>query len=367
MGLSPRIEKLDAGNQLIINAGMDLFQRGTTTSVSNAANTYLADRFSFRPAGITATATMARSTDVPTLAQSGYQYPYSLGLTTTNQVASPGSTAVASLAYRMEGQDYAPIHSKACRLQIWVKSSVVGTYSINLTNSAITRQYVSSFTIIAANTWEQKSFDITMDSSGTWLFDNNLGLDIRVNLQVGSGGQTGTLNSWQTTAAANLGANSHANLWAGTAGATFLMTGVSLYEGSFSVGTILPFKRAGKNIQQELSMCQRYAYIVPNNNGFEFMLGMCYSATSGILLAKMPMTMRAAPAFSSVTSSPIGSFFGVINASGGGVTLSSLVIGGATADTVRMALTTASSLVGGNATQLYPITGSSILGFEAEL
>jgi hypothetical protein len=262
MGLSPRLDKLEAGQNLLHNGGMDLFQRGISVSVSNAANSYLADRFSFRPSGLTATATMARSTDVPTQAQAGYQFAYSLGLTTTNQVASPGSTAVASLAYRMEGNDYAPIHSKACRLQFWVKSSVTGLYSVTLANdvgvAATKRQYVTSFTINTANTWEKKTFDITMDTTGTWLFDNTLGLDIRVNLQIGSGGQTSTLNAWQTTSSSILGASGHANLWAGTAGATFLMTGVALYEGSFSSTADLPFKRAGKTIGDELRICQRY-------------------------------------------------------------------------------------------------------------
>lgn len=255
--LTPRIDLLDSYPNLAINGDFELWQRGTSIAVTNAVASYLADRNQFYSGAAAATATITQSTDVPTFAQSNYRSKFSMLLTTTNQVASPGANATVGLSYKVEGYDYAILHGKPFRVQRWFKSSVIGTYAVCFTNSAQDRSYVTTFTINQANTWERKVFDLTGDTAGTWLFDNGIGLQMIVILQNNSAPkQTSALNTWQT--GFFVSGLTQANLWAGTAGATFQMSQAMIIPGSFDSTTELTFRRTGRTFQQELAMCQRY-------------------------------------------------------------------------------------------------------------
>jgi hypothetical protein len=57
-------------------------------------------------------------------------------------------------------------------------SSLTGTFGGALVNSAQNRSYPFTYTISAANTWEQKSVTIAGDTTGTWTTDNSAGLGI---------------------------------------------------------------------------------------------------------------------------------------------------------------------------------------------
>lgn len=240
-------------NNLVINGNMDFWQRGTTFSLSGNVQKYLADRFCMESTA-SFTSTVTQSTDVPTLAQSGYQSRYSL-LVTNGTGASPGSAEYIIIEHRVEGQDYQAIHGRKARLQFWCKSSVTGTFAVSLRNNANNRDYVASFTVVSASTWEKKTFDIALDSSGTWLFDNGMGVDISIALTAGSGQQTSTLNTWQ--AGSSLGATGQTN-WGGTTSATFQLAQMALIPGNYDSSLSIPFHRAGRSVGHELQMCQRY-------------------------------------------------------------------------------------------------------------
>lgn len=304
---SPRIDRIEAANQLIINGNLDFFQRNTTSSVSNAAVTFVADRFSFRPGAANGTGTMARDTLVPTFGQSGFNSTYSLKMTAPASGGAASSNTTVSIGYALEGYDYATIHASSARLQFWVRSSVTGTYTICFRNSDASRMYLATYSISAANTWEKKTIDITLDtlSSPTWAFDNSLGMRIEWMMQAGSSRTSGTVGSWTTRAADGqpLGATGQADMW-GTTNATFNIAQVMLVPGSFSSSTDLKFKRAGKNMAEELQKCHRYCYVIGDSGGQRTIgYGHVYSATTIVLQMQTPAPMRGVPTLTVVTAS----------------------------------------------------------------
>jgi hypothetical protein len=133
-------------------------------------------------------------------------------------------------------------------LSFLVRSSLTGTFGGALINSAANRSYLFSYTISAANTWEQKSVTIAGDTSGTWLTNSGIGIVVRFGL--GSGSTfTGTSGSWQ---AGNLIQPTGTVSVVGTNGATFYITGVQLEKGS--TATSFDYRPYGT----ELALCQRY-------------------------------------------------------------------------------------------------------------
>jgi len=250
---TPRLDAVE--RQMAVNGNFDFWQRGTSFSTNGG---YTADRWNQIFAG-GYTQTVTQSTDVPTVAQSGFQSRYSL-LLTNGTGASPTSGAYQEIRHILEGQDYQQIHGRKARLQFWCKSSVTGTFSVAFYNNTATRNYVSPFTVNAANTWEKKFIDLTLDSSGTWLFDNGRGLNIIWSLTAGSSFQTSSPNTWLNNG--DFEGITGQTQWGATTGATFQLSQVMLIPQDFTLAGAsnvdIPFQRAGRTIGHELAMCQRY-------------------------------------------------------------------------------------------------------------
>jgi hypothetical protein len=252
---------------LIINGNLDFFQRvvGNTTTVNTATTTaaYDSDMIAHASQGATVkNYSVVRSTDVPSLAQSGFQSTYSSLFTMITAIASPAAgDLVQPIRYRMEGFDYERIHTKKVTIGFWIKASVAGTYSLSLLNAALNRSYVTTFT--ASNSWEFKTITVQLDSSGTWAFDNTVGLEINIGAVAGTTFSTAASTSWQ---GGQFYAATGATNWQATAGATLRIAQLSLVEGSLGLGSV-GFQRAGKDIQQELAMCQRYIEVISGATG----------------------------------------------------------------------------------------------------
>jgi len=130
----------------------------------------------------------------------------------------------------------------------WVRSSLTGTFGGTLLNSGASRNYVFSYTINSANTWEQKTVTIIGDTSGTWLTTNGAGFYVRFSIGAGSS-VTGTAGSWSGTTYRSVTGQTSV---VGTSGATFYITGVQLEKGS--TATSFDYRPYGT----ELALCQRY-------------------------------------------------------------------------------------------------------------
>lgn len=260
----PRIQNIHQPAELknyAINGALDFWQEkvGTTTTVNTATGTsgYSADMFAYQSGGgaTTHNYSLVRSTDVPTFSQSGFQSQYSILF--TNITGTPSFAAGdwrEPFLYKMEGLDYAKLHGKVVTFGFWVKASVTGTYSFAMKNASFNRSYVTTFSINNANTWEFKAITVQLDSSGTWGFDTSIGIQIHIGSITGTTFQTSTLNQWQS---GNFVMASTATNYQSTSNATVRLAQFSIVEGSLGVGP-LGFQRAGKTIQQELALCQRY-------------------------------------------------------------------------------------------------------------
>lgn len=233
----------------IINGGMDFWQRVHPYALTGSASQYVADRWR----GVSTTSgavSCIRATDVPTLSESGYQSTYSFQIDVTT-ADTPGAAEALQLNYCVEGFDYAELKGKQVTLQFWVKSTKTGIFSVAFQNSVPDRYYIAEYTVNTTNTWEQKSVTLTLNpSGGTDDFTNGTGLRIIWTIGCGSNFH-GTTGSWQTgtaSASANQvnGLDSTSNNW--------YLTQVSLTISPVAVA----FSRCGRNIQEELALCQRY-------------------------------------------------------------------------------------------------------------
>lgn len=243
-----------------INGNLDFWQRvgGNTTTVNTAttAAPYHADRLKAESQGTTVkNYSVVRSTDVPSLAQSGFNSTYSALFTMITGIASPAaSDFVCPYEYHIEGYDYQKIHGKLITIGFWIKGSVPGNYSLSLMNSAFNRTYVTTWTLNAANTWEFKQVRIQLDTTGTWSFDTSFGLRVNIGGYGGSNYTTTNDSTWFNGVHLNL--PSHTN-WQATSGATLRIAQLSIVEGALGLGPT-GFVRAGDTVEDELAMCQRY-------------------------------------------------------------------------------------------------------------
>jgi hypothetical protein len=137
--------------------------------------------------------------------------------------------------------------AQSVTLSFWVRSSLTGTFAVNLNNNG-GRSYPASYTINSANTWELKTISIAGDTSGTWGTTSGYGIGVSFGLGYGSNYQ-GTVNTWGGGSALSF---SGATSVVGTSGATFYITGVQLEKGS--TATSFDYRPYGT----ELALCQRY-------------------------------------------------------------------------------------------------------------
>lgn len=261
MSLTPRLDRSESNK--IINGNFDFWQRNTSrTIVALAAvsdKLYTADRWSHTDFFTSGTITVSRSADVPSSA-SDATYSMSTQITAAASVAHASNNYHLNAGvYRMEGYDAAAIHRNTVTLQFWVKSSLTGLYSISLGASydSASAKYVSTYTVNTANTWEQKSVTLTIDTSyGTFAKDATQGLFICFGLAANSNGTrlTSSLNQWLTSSGASVASTANRTDFIGTIGNTIKLAQVKLSIGS----QVTDFSRIVETAADELKLCQRY-------------------------------------------------------------------------------------------------------------
>jgi hypothetical protein len=297
----------------IINGAMVIDQRNAGAAIT--ANGYSVDRFEY--ANFTDGAfSVQQDTTVPA------GFIKSLKVTVTSADASVTTNQSAFISQKIEGLNcfdlgWGAAGAASVTFSFWVRSSLTGTFGGSFRNNATDRSYPYSYTISAANTWEQKTITIAGDTTGTWLTTNGVGINIGFSLAAGPS-VVGTVNTW---AAANyVSASSTTNI-VSTNGATFYITGVQLEKGS--TATSFDYRPYGT----ELALCQRYyekSYsidVVPGTNTGVGMFTLGGSSNTGsnlIFPLRWKVEKRAAPTVTGYTNSGTsGSFdYGRNGASG---------------------------------------------------
>jgi hypothetical protein len=286
---------------LVINGAMQVFQRGSATFNHNAtstANLYGLDRFQFQSANHDELeGTITQVADAPV------GFTNSLKWTTTEPESSISAGESFDCCQKIEAQDlqqlaFGTSSAKKLTLRFYVKSSVTGTYGINIFKADSTaRQLTSTYTISSANTWEEKTILIPADtdSSGTIANDNGEGL--RITWHLGTGTSFTSANNaltWTDYADAGWAFGHAQNGVATTDNATWQLTGVQLEVGSQAT----PFEH--RSFGEELALCQRYFWQV-DGAGTEYATmgaGGMYNTSAYLGALQLPVAMRARPSFS---------------------------------------------------------------------
>lgn len=237
----------DANPNAIINGDMNIWQRGTSFAALSAG-AYCVDRYAV---GNTSAAvyTVSRSTDVPTIAQAGRAFNYSLDIQVTTADASVAAGDLVNMYQPIEGFNWLPLAGRANTYGAWCKAKKTGVYGVFEVNGGTDRSYVAEITINAADTWEYKTVTfLASPSAGTWNYTTGVGVYLGICFMAGSTFQT-TANAWQT---GNFRSTANqVNAMDNTAN-YFRTTGWKLEPGSVATMS-LP-----QTYDKELMSCQRY-------------------------------------------------------------------------------------------------------------
>jgi len=263
----------------VINGNMVVDQRASGTVTLDTNTRFIVDRF-FAEDDSTATVTGVQSTTAPA------GFINSILFTVTTADSSIAASENCQLRHWIEGLNVSDLgwgtaNAQTVTLSFWVRSSVTGTHSGALLNSAANRNYVFSYTISTANTFEYKTITIAGDTSGTWLTTNGRGIGLFWNL--GSGSTfLGTAGVWGSSVL--FGATGSIQLIS-TLNATFYITGAQLEAGT----TASPFEY--RQYGTEFQLCQRYFSLMAGGGA----CGTAESTNRASVTYQFPVPMRATP------------------------------------------------------------------------
>jgi len=267
----------------IINGDMRIDQRNAGASVTQAvAVVYTVDRWScYGSAASKFTVQRNAGSVTPPAGYTNY-----LGVTSSSAY-TVGASEFFFVQQVIEGNNISDLGwgaagAQTVTLSFWVRSSLTGTFGGTLSNDATNRVYPFTYTISAANTWEQKTVTVAGDTTGTWQTGTSGGIVVNFNMGAGAS-VSGTAGAWSgSTLRAPTGATSVV----GTNGATFYVTGVQLEVGTAAT----PFER--RDYGRELILCQRYFYWNGGSNDTSFFN---VNSTNIAGSASFKVTMRASP------------------------------------------------------------------------
>jgi len=286
---------------IIINGAMQVFQRGSATFNHNAtatANLYGLDRYQFQSSNQDELeGTITQVADAPV------GFTNSLKWTTTEPESAIAADETFDCCQKIEAQDlqqlaFGTSSAKKLTLSFYVKSSVTGTYGINVYKADSTaRQLTSTYTISSANTWEEKTIIIPADTDSGGTIANDNGEGLRITWHLGTGSNFTSANNaltWSNYADGGWAFGHAQNGVATTDNATWQLTGVQLEVGEQAT----PFEH--RSFGEELALCQRYCIDLNPASGGQstapyIMSGMVYQSTLVIANVSLPHEMRVAP------------------------------------------------------------------------
>ena len=274
----------------IINGAMVIDQRNAGASLSSPS-AYTVDRWFFNKGTSTATYTVQQSSTAPAGFKNSLAINVSSGVSTASGQYSVVNQSIEG--YNSADLMWGTANAQSVTLSFWVRSSLTGTFGVCFRNNNGDRNYIASYTISSANTFEYKTVTVAGDTSGTWETTNGLGIQVLWDMGVGTT-YSSTAGAW--TSSNVLGLTGGVKVLANT-GASWYLTGVQLEAGT----TASPFEY--RQYGTELALCQRYyskscaQLTVPGSNMGTTNAWQGMNGTDGnqIQGPKWPVTMRATP------------------------------------------------------------------------
>ena len=276
---------------IIINGDMRVAQRGTSFT-SSGSGLFTLDRWVSGVHTGTGDGNMTQETDAPTAIQSGTAFTHSLKFQVTTANTNIQATDRKYHVYRIEGQDLAPAGfgqagQRYMTLSFWHKHTKTGTHSLAINNAARNRSYPMEYTQATTNTWEKAELTFPVDTTGTWLGGNGIGMWIFFGAAFGSN-YAGTVNQWGSSQ--KYGTANQVNNYDSTSN-SMQFTGVQLELGKVAT----PFEH--RSYGEELALCQRYYQRHGGGTYCGIAMTQVYNNTSHMFSFLFPVKMRAAPSF----------------------------------------------------------------------
>jgi hypothetical protein len=233
------------------------WQRGTAFAAV-ASGTYTADRWAIQHV-MDGVVSIFKANDGPLVSQVGqFTQCFHIDVTTADTSIAAGQYLVAR--HSIEGLNatnfgFGQSGTRYATLSFWHKHTKTGIHCVAFQNSANNRSYVAEYVQDVSDTWEMAQITIPVDTTGTWLYDNGIGLTLYFAMACGSTFQT-TANTWTagnffTTANQVNGLDNVNN--------NFKIALVQLELGEVAT----PFESS--SVGQVLFLCQRY-YEVRNTD-----------------------------------------------------------------------------------------------------
>ena len=272
---------------LIINGNMAVAQRGTSVTGVSGGGYETVDRFrtAYNGSPDQLRVTHAQVADAP----AGFANSFKLTVTTKEDALAADERVRFQQrieAFNLQKLAFGTSSALPITLSFYVKSSITGTYGVDLKNSDAGRSAAQSYTISSANTWEKKSITFAGDTAGAINNDNGEGLVVSWVLAAGTDYTSGTLaTAFASTTNANLAPSNQVNL-IGTDNSTWQLTGIQLEIGD--VATPFENESFGKTLQK----CERYY-----NRIYDIWCDFAVYANNGRMSRRVdfPTTMRANP------------------------------------------------------------------------
>ena len=275
----------------LINGAMVIDQRNAGASLTPANLQYTVDRWQAQATQTSKFTVQQNAGSVtPPVGYSKY-----LGITSSSAYSVLTGDYFA-LVQGIEGLNTADLawgtaSAATVTLSFWVRSSLTGTFGGAISGGP--QSYPFTYTISAANTWEQKSITIAGSTSGSWATNNTASMYVSFGLGIGAT-YSGTAGAWSNTFYFSA---TGATSVVGTNGATFYITGVQLEKGT--TATSFDYRP----YTTELQLCQRYLPAWSATNSTEFIAALGYGYTTNAYINfNFPVATRVPPTGISISS-----------------------------------------------------------------